>query len=188
MNPIRTLSLVAAAVALLGTAAAPAQAQVVAVQAPAAPLNVGDMFSVSVVGQGFAQAIVGGGFNLSFNPAVLQLTGPATIAPIWEFVPNGGTVNNGAGTLVDVSFNTFATPRSGGFDIATIGLQVVAAGSSMLTLSTSSLFTFSDVQGNLVTPQFAGAQITAVPEPGAVALMLAGLALLLPVLRRRGER
>lgn len=196
MNPIRTafarrttgaIRRIAAAAALVVAGASAAQAQVVALQAPATPLAVGDVFNVSVVGQAFLAAIVGGGFNLAFNPAVLQLTGPATIAPIWEFAPSGGILNNGAGTLTDVSFNSFVTPRSGNFDIATLSLQVIGMGNSPLTLSPSALFTFSDVQGNMVTPQFVNSGVSVVPEPGAVALMLAGMALLLPVLRRRAE-
>ena len=93
------------------SAAATAAAGSLIVQPLNAVVNIGDIFDVEVTGQGFLETIVGGGFDFTFNGAALQLTG-VSIAPIWEFVPSGGAIDNVAGTLTDASFNSFATPRS----------------------------------------------------------------------------
>jgi hypothetical protein len=178
------LTTAVAAGAALGAVSAQASGALV-LGAPAAPMQIGDVFSVSVSGQGFADTVVGGGFDLAFNPAVLQLTGPAVISPSWEFVPAGGSVDNAAGTLRDASFNSFSNPRSGDFAVATLNFRAVGAGSSTLQLAPSSIFVFSDDLGNLLTPQFGSANVAVVPEPGSVAMMLGGLAALLPLVRRR---
>lgn len=173
-----------AAGAALGAISAQASGALV-LGAPDAPLAVGDVFSVSVSGQGFTDTVVGGGFNLDFNPAVLQLQGPAVIAPIWEFVPSGGSVDNAAGSLRDASFNSFSNPRAGDFAVATLNFRAVGTGSSLLQLAPSAVFVFSDTLGNALAPDFGSASVAVVPEPGSIAMMLGGLAALLPVLRRR---
>ena len=171
------------------SAAATAAAGSLIVQPLNAVVNIGDIFDVEVTGQGFLETIVGGGFDFTFNAAALQLTG-VSIAPIWEFVPSGGAIDNIAGTLTDASFNSFANPPSGAFDVATLSFKALAPGNSDITLKASSLFVFSDVPGNEVTPLFdkATVQVLGVPEPGSVAMMLAGFGLLALTLRTRNRR
>jgi hypothetical protein len=185
MNNTRHILARACAAATLSLSLVAAHAGTLAIGSPGAPVQLGDAFSVSVTGLGFADLVVGGGFNLAFNPAVLQLEGPAMIAPIWEFVPAGGSVNNGAGTLMNASFNSFVTPRDGDFAVATLNFRAVGPGSSDMTLSPSAIFVFSDHLGNALHPDFGAASVAVVPEPGSIAMMLAGLGALLPLVRRR---
>lgn len=174
-----------AAIALL-SAAATATAGSLIIQPLNTVVNIGDSFDLEVRGQGFLETIVGGGFDFTFNGAALQLTG-VSIAPIWEFVPAGGTIDNVAGTLTDASFNSFATPRSGDFNIATLSFKALAPGLSEIALAASTLFVFSDIAGNEITPLFGKASVVGVPEPGTVAMMLAGFALLALTLGRRNR-
>ena len=46
---------------------------------------------------------------------------------------------------------------------------------------------FSDIAGNEITPLFGKASVLGVPEPGTVAMMLAGFALLALTLGRRNR-
>ena len=169
------------------SAAATAAAGSLIVQPLNTVVNIGDSFDLEVRGQGFLETIVGGGFGFTFNGAELQLTG-VSIAPTWEFVPSGGTIDNVAGTLTDASFNSFAAPRSGDFDIATLSFKALAPGLSEIALAASTLFVFSDVTGNEVTPLFGKAPVQVlVPEPSAVVMMLAGFALLARTFGRRNR-
>ena len=176
-----------AAIAML-SAAATATAGSLIIQPPNTVVNIGDSFDLEVRGQGFLETIVGGGFDFTFDSTELQLTG-VSIAPIWEFVPSGGTIDNVAGTLTDASFNSFANPRSGDFDVATLSFKALAPGLPEIALAASTLFVFSDVPGNEVTPLFGKAtvQVLGVPEPSAVAMMLAGFGLLALTLGRRNR-
>ncbi len=176
------------AVLAMLSATATATAGSLIIQPPNTVVNVGDSFDLKVMGQGFAEILAGGGFDFTFNGAELRLTG-VSIAPIWEFVPSGGTADNAAGTLTDASFNSFATPRGGDFDVATLSFKALAPGLSEIALAGSTLFVFSDVVGNEVTPLFGKAtvQVLGVPEPSAVAMMLAGFGLLTLTLRRRNR-
>lgn len=149
--------------------------------------SLGESFALMVEGKGFTESIVGGGFNLHFNPAVLQLDSVA-IDPIWEFAPKPGTVDNVTGTNTDASFNSFTTPRKGDFDIATLSFKAIGSGTSAITLTPSTTFVFSDVDANVVVPSFVdgSVQILAVPEPSIISMLLAGIAGLL-LWRRKGR-
>lgn len=172
------------AVLAMLSATATASAGSLIIQPPNPVVNVGDSFDLKVMGQGFAEILAGGGFDFTFDGAELRLTG-VSIAPTWEFVPSGGAIDNVAGTLTDASFNSFITPRGGDFDVATLSFKALAPGLSEIALAGSTLFVFSDVAGNEVTPLFGNAtvQVLGVPEPSTIAMMLAGFGLLTATLR-----
>ncbi len=179
---LKTVSALALALALAGAANA-GSLQI----SPASSLaNVGDVLNFQVDGSGFAETVVGGGFNLSFDPTVLQFTG-GSIAGIWEFAPSVGTVINQSAvlsTLTDVSFSSFVNNTTGNFAVASLSFKAVGEGTSALTFAPSATFDFSDSLGNPLNPSLLGGAVTVpVPEASTLAMTLAGLLLLMGVRR-----
>jgi PEP-CTERM motif len=184
MNTKHQIAIAAVAAGLL-TATLSASAGTLALTPAANPgMNIGDTLNLQVRGLGFAETIVGGGFNLGFDASMLRLDSVA-IDPSWEFVPDGGTIDNVVGSLTDASFNTFVNPRNGNFNIATLAFTVIAAGSSGIAPGASAFFVWSDPAGNVVSPDYSGARVTAVPEPATYGLMALGLGLLALGRKRR---
>jgi len=183
MKTFRTL--LAALAAVLLSAVGVANAGTLSISPSNTEVGIGDIFNLDIKGSDFLDTIVGGGFDIAFNGAALELVS-VTIDPSWEFAPSGGVIDNAAGSLTDASFNSFTTPRSGDFNVATLSFRAVAAGLWEVALAPSAVFVFSDIAANEVTPLFGSAEVlVVVPEPGVVAMMLGGLALLGFALRGR---
>ena len=129
----------------------------------------GASFAVQVRGVGFTDNVVGGGFNFSFNPLVVSLSSVVVNTAVWEFVSSPGTINNAAGTLVDVFFNSnrLVLP-TGNFDIATLNFTAIGEGSSALTLAASPDFPFANDNIEIINVHFRRRQ----RERGARALHL----------------
>lgn len=141
-------------------------------------LNIGDSFALQVRGSGFIDNVVGGGFNLSFDPAVLSLTSVSVDTVVWEFVSSNGQIDNTLGRLGDVYFNSFrAVLPTGDFNVATLQFSARAGGNSLVQLSASPSFPFSDDLANVIGVNFLGANVAvgAVPEPASLALWALGL-------------
>ncbi|MBI3188969.1 MAG: hypothetical protein HYZ31_14025 [Gammaproteobacteria bacterium] len=167
------------------------QAATVSFNTSAQDVALGSSFTLDVLGTDFP-AIVGGGLNLSFDASVLQISSVSINTAVFEFYPGNGTeegvLNNVLGTLTDTSFNTFAGAR-GDFTIMSIGFTAVGSGSSLLQLSESSIWVFSDIMGNAIGNQILYADttinVTAVPLPAAAWLFGSGLLVLARIMRRR---
>ena len=166
----------ALAAALLFTGAAHAAPQV-QISPAAATLLPGDELAFTITGSGFDTLTVGGGLSLQWNPDVLDLASLAVNTADWEFISSTGELDAASGRLSNLFFNSF-NGRQGSFSIATLRFVADQPGSTALTLSGTELFPFVDVSESVLTVQFTGADITvtAVPEPGAALLLLAGLA------------
>jgi hypothetical protein len=102
----------------------------------------GQTLTVALAGQSFDHPTEGGGFDLTFDPAVVQVSGVTVDAATWEFFTKNGTIDNARGTLTDLIFASFAG-RSGNFPIATITFTTVAAGSPNLHLTESTVNPFA---------------------------------------------
>lgn len=184
----KPLSLALAAALCAGTV----HAQSLVITPSTQSVSLGDTFTLQVEGKGFATAVVGGGFGLSFDASVLKLNS-VSIPAAWEFYPPTGpvtgTIDNVAGTLSDAAFTTFVAPKSGDFLAATLSFTAVGGGSSTVRLSASPTFVFSDVDVNTLNPSYGSATInvSAVPEPSSLALVLAGAGGLGWVARRKQQ-
>lgn len=162
-----------------------AQAQTVSITPAVTGVGVGETFSVDIEASGFPDKIFGGGYNLAFDPTVLQLDG-ITIPANWEFATSTGLLDVASGTVSDIYFNTFSAPIKGDFLTASLKFRAIGAGTSAITLSESVSFPFGDEFSNAVPVNFIGASVTAsVPEPMGLALMLGGLGCVAWLARRR---
>lgn len=139
-------------------------------------ISVGSSFSLTLEGTGFADVLDGGGLNFSFDPSILQVNS-VVIDPKWEFLPSPGTIDNIAGTVDHIQFNTFANPIIGDFNIAVVNFQAIGAGTSALNLSLDDFNPFA-AGGNLVAVAFDTATVQIVPEASTASMLLAGLGLL----------
>lgn len=145
---------------------------------PDSHIEPGDSVVIEVLGKGFGDAIVGGGFSLGFDPGVLSLVSAVVDTVTWEFISSPGAIDNAAGLLSDVYFNSFkAQLPKGDFSVATLTFSAKAAGQSVLQLMDSPSFPFANDKAQVVGVDYLGAtvQVGAVPEPASALLTLAGL-------------
>jgi len=167
-------SLVALAI---GAASVGAHAASVQVLAPGSPVTAGDSFTVSLFGYDFA-SLDGGGADLSFSPALLELTS-VQVDPSWDFFSLPGEIDNATGHLTGMSFNVWGA-KQGDFAIASLQFTAKASGLAAIDLFGSDMFPFGS-GGVEVNVALIGAQVqinSPVPEPGTWLLMLGGLGLL----------
>ena len=156
-------------------------------------VNVNDVFTINVVGTGFLSNVDGGGVNISFDHNVLNVLSVSINESVWDFGGFGistGTINNSNGTIDGIMVNTFADV-TGDFVVATIEMQAISAGSSLLSLTEYDLNPWAS-GGSLINPDFVAASvnvsaITPIPLPAAVWLFGSGLIGLIGLARRKGN-
>lgn len=170
-----TLSTLTTAVLATALSATTAQAQSIILSPSASTIDVGDTVSVDLKGIGFTDATFGGGYNLSFDPSVVELVS-FSIPSRWEFFRSSGLLDAASGTVTDVSFNTFS-PIGGDFLTGTAVFRGVSAGFSAIDVKPSELFPFAKAGGDTISVAFNGAGITVstVPEPDSLALLMVGV-------------
>ena len=149
---------------------------------------VGDSFDISVQGRDFIDILIGGGFDLEFDASLLQLDAVTINVTRWEFEPKTGTTDNIGGRLSDISFATFRPGAAVDFDAAVLRFTAKAVGNAFLTLLPSDDFPFANDAADVVPVNFGRGtvEITAIPLPAGVVLMLSCLGTL--AVRRRGVR
>lgn len=142
-----------------------------------------DIFNVEIVGTGFP-AVEGGGVSFSFDPAIVNVLSVSIDTSVWTFFSDTGTIDNVGGTVTDIVVNEFSSSPSGSFTVATLELQAVGLGSSLLDISESALNPWSSMElfdgGALspaVRPGFADGlvNVSAVPLPAAAWLFATAL-------------
>lgn len=146
-------------------------------------VNLGDVFSMDIVGEDFTSITEGGGLNLSFDPAVLKVNSVALDSATWEFLTNTGSINNIGGTVNDMVFASFSG-QSGNFDIGTVFFTALSLGTSNLGLTPSPVNPFAG-GGVLLPVTLTDGQVSVVPEPDPLWLLLFGLATVWLTLKRR---
>lgn len=164
----------AASTLCIALACTSAQAQRVSFDIDALTVAPGESFSLNLQASDFTNAVLGGGFGLTFDPGVLRLDS-VVIPANWEFAKNGGLIDNASGTLSDAYFATNA-PVPGNVKLATLTFTALNVGQSLVTPLANTLQPFVEdgaLEATLPAYQFATVTV-AVPEPGALALMLAG--------------
>ena len=167
------------ATALLFSTSGVAQAATVGFSPDPANVNVGETFTVDIVGIGFTE-LSGGTFDIGFDSTHL-LFNSVSIDPYFDFLPEPG--GPAAGDVwPGVGFDVFANaPAVGDFVIATISLTVLRNGTSHLDILNSESFSTTE----LLNPMFRQGIVTTIPVPAAVWLFGSGLLGLFGVARRK---
>lgn len=153
-------------------------------------VQLGESFTLTLQGTGFdfttdskvIDNITGGQkFNLAFDPSQMEILS-ISIDPRWTFTSGNktGTVDNVAGTVTGIAFGTFPATTDDSFNIASISFRTLSAGQQTVSIIGGEFAAkVGGLAGAKILPAFDSAtvQISAVPEPGQWAMMLAGLGL-----------
>ena len=145
--------------------------------------NIGDTFTVDIVGIGFPET-QGGGFNLTYDASILNITN-VSIDEIntWTFVNDFGTIDNVNGNLSEVKVSEFPG-IAGNFIIASIEFMAVGFGTSTLGLTESTGNPWAS-DGSTINPTLVNGSVQVVPVPAAVWLFGSGLLGLIGMARRK---
>ena len=161
-----------------------AQAATVAISPSPTVVNIGDTFSLDLVGLGFDTNLDGGGLNFAFDPTVLSVN--SVVINILEWDTNQDGVDDGLGTVSNIWFNnTSSADRTGDLLFASVEFTAIGLGVSGIALSESAGNPFAS-GGALYNPLTfdQSGQVTVVPLPAAAWLF--GSALLgLGALKRK---
>lgn len=145
--------------------------------APTTTFSPGDRITLLLVGRGFDQPLDGGGVDIEFDKKLVKVDSVAVDKSVWEFEadpPRNPRILDEDGLVKDVEFNTFRTVK-GDFNIATLTLTALAGGIVDIKLVPGSNPFGSG--GNLlpVTLENVQINISAVPLPSALLLLLSGI-------------
>lgn len=136
---------------------------------PSQTLQIGDIFSVNVIGENFNLGLDGGSFDLAFDPGILRADSVSLNTATWNFAAVKGTIDNPAGKIIFTDFAQFgANTTNNSFNIATFSFQAIGSGDSQLILSLNDNDPFA-TGGEIAPVNFTNASVNvaAVPVPGA---------------------
>lgn len=101
----------------------------------------GEAFEVDIVMSGFENT-EGGGFNLNFDPNVVEVKGVVLNADVWDFVNKEGAISNDTGVVSDILFSSYK--GTGDATIATVSFRALKKGHSKLKMTESIVTPFGD--------------------------------------------
>jgi hypothetical protein len=194
MRRLALLSMLLACTSLL--LVAPAQAITISFSPVSQQVNLGSSGSVDIVVSNRGGVEIGAfAFDVVFNPAIISATsvtfgtglGDPT-DPLETLVAPDVSLA-GRATAAEVSFldvaSLLALQTSDSFVLATVHFNAVGTGVTPLTFANVD---FSDGDGNTEEVATSTGSVTVVPEPGSLLLLVSGIAIVLPGLRRHRRR
>ena len=155
--------------------------------APSAVLNAntGVAIDINIVGNGFTE-LAGGVMGFAFDSGAVQINSVNVNSALFAFLPDGGSEvapGQWQGIGFDVDVIASAPFAAGDFTIATINLTPLATGASVLSILGSSEF-FSSTAAVFPAMTDSTLQVSSVPLPSALILLLSGVGLLVGVGKR----
>lgn len=176
---------------VLGFLAAPSQAALVRFSPTISAVGLGSTFSLDLIGTGFTSGdLDGGGINFTYNPSVVNVLGVTVNSAVWEFAPNSGTINNMAGTVTGIVFNSFFS-RTGDLTFATVSFSAIGPVGSISSLGLSEYGANPFASGGI---DYAGltfdqtGSVNVIPVPAALWLFSSALMALGGLTRRLSPR
>lgn len=157
--------------------------------APTTNVNVGDSFTLDIIGTGFSSNVDGGGVSFAYNSSVLNVQSVYIDENVWDLGAGilNGTIDNVLGSVDGISVNAWS-PVSGSFSVASVTFNAIGSGATNLVLSDWMMNPWAS-GGSLINPDYVDASISvnvsAVPVPAAVWLFSSGLIGLVVMARRK---
>lgn len=160
-------------------------------------VNVNSQVSVDIfisdLGVGAAPSLSSFDLNIIYDPAILSFPGMSGVIfgdqlDLFGFGLNVRTVDNSTPGIINISEASFDLPddlnnlQLPDFTLVTLTFDTLLVGMSTLTMEINAL---GDAYGNPLMAEVTGAQINAVPIPGAAWLFYSGLACLMAMRRKR---
>ncbi len=156
------------------------QADTVSVSPASQSVNLGDVFSISIVGSGFTTALDAGGLNVVFDSSVLAPAPlaelPASVSTIAVYAASWNTTTQPVlnGNKLEDAFFFADTAPSGSFDIVNLWFKAIGLGSSAIEIQESALNPFAG-GGNALSVTLQNGEVKVVPLPAAVWLFCFGI-------------
>lgn len=145
---------------------------------PSQTLQIGDIFSVNVIGENFNLGLDGGSFDLTFNSSILQADSVSLNTAVWNFAAVKGSIDNNSGRIDFTDFAQFGVNTTNTtFNIATFSFRAIGAGDSPLTLILNDNDPFA-TGGEIAPVNFSQASVNVAAVPVPAAFWLFGSALL----------
>lgn len=166
-----------------------AQANTVSVSPASKSVNLGEVFSISILGSGFTSALDAGGLNISFDSSVITPAPvaelPASVTNIAVYGSNWSTTTQPVlnGNKLDDAFFFADSAPSGDFNIVNLWFKAIGAGVSVIELEESALNPFAG-GGSALAISIQNGEVKVVPLPAAVWLFVGGLVSLFGLSRR----
>jgi hypothetical protein len=145
---------------------------------PSQSLQIGDIFSVNVIGENFNLGLDGGSFDLAFDSSILRADSVSLNTATWNFAAVKGIIDNPTGKIIFTDFAQFgANTTNNSFNIATFSFQAIGSGNSQLTLLLNDNDPFA-TGGEIAPVNFSHASVNVAAVPLPAAFWLFGSALI----------
>ena len=168
-----------------------ASANTVSVTPSSQSVQVGDIFSINIVGTGFTTALDAGGLDLFYDQNIMTPASlaelPATVSQFADYASHWDTSfqpSQSTNAITDAFFFSSGKSPVGDFDIVNLWFRAVAIGSSEIDIEESALNPFAGGGGALSTTILDG-NVNVVPVPAAAWMFISGLMGLGAVSRRK---
>jgi len=167
-----------------------AYAGIVSINPDITRVELNDVFTVNIDASEFSSPVDGWGLDVIWDTSFLVLESSNVNTTTWSFLQSPGDTST-PGSLLNIGGSSFLDAFSGNFNLASLSFRAIASGSTDIQLAVTD-DTFDSFrwgfEGNLSLPETTvngTVEVSSVPLPAGMWLMMTGLTTLLLGVRRK---